>query len=185
LDTTRGMETPEVVAISTPDLHPLELYSVHTSLSFLCISGSLVESLSSRSLCSFVPAAPSFPHFFIFPWTIPVLLCKSWKPVYSLSFAVHQDALLTSLLLCHLALELGCSITTCGYVITICNHHNILRRPLSNSARGRHLLWVRKSGGPMRPSAGRTWSSRCPRHSICIPTISTFPKHVFEQHLCS
>jgi hypothetical protein len=81
LDTTRMMETPEVVAISTPDLHPLELYSIHTSHSFLRVSGSLVESLSSRSFCSFVPAVPPFPHFFIFPWSIPVLLCKSWKPV--------------------------------------------------------------------------------------------------------
>jgi hypothetical protein len=64
VDTTRTMETPEVVAISTPDLHPLELYFVHTSLSFLCISGSLVESLSSRSLCSFLPVAPPFPPLY-------------------------------------------------------------------------------------------------------------------------
>jgi hypothetical protein len=73
------METPEVVAISTPDLHPLELYSVHTSLSFLHtrFSGRIAVvtlSLPIRSCC------PSLSAFLYIPLVDPRFAVQILEP---------------------------------------------------------------------------------------------------------
>ena len=105
----------QTIAIRTPDLHPLELYSIHTSLSFLVLirfSGRIAVVSSPLLVC---PIASPCPHFFIFPWPIPVFAVQilDTRLFLYLLLSNTKDALLPNLLPCHLVLELGCSFPPC------------------------------------------------------------------------